>query len=113
MRAEIDPDLDDLTEKIIGAAFTVSRVLGHGFLEAVYKNALLLEMRAMGLAVEKEKSFPIELWQAASRNQTDHPLMSASIRGCPCPSVLPGITAVPCSHHLFRHASATRRTDTT
>jgi GxxExxY protein len=59
MRASIDPDLDALTEKIIGAAFTVSRALGHGFLEAVYKNALGFELVSQGLTVVKEKAFPV------------------------------------------------------
>lgn len=59
MRAEIDPGLDAVTEKIIGCAFNVSRGLGHGFLEIVYRNALALELAACGLAVAKEKSFPV------------------------------------------------------
>jgi len=33
---EIDLPHADVTEKIIGAAFEVYRVLGHGFLESVY-----------------------------------------------------------------------------
>ena len=59
MRAEIDPNLDALTEKIIGSAFAVARALGHGFLETVYKNALSLELTAGGLIVIKEKPFPV------------------------------------------------------
>ncbi len=59
MRADIDPELDGLTEKIIGAAFKVSRALGHGFLEMVYKNALRLELLSAGLHVVQEKPFPV------------------------------------------------------
>jgi len=59
MRAELDPKLDGLTEAIIGAAFAVCRGLGHGFLEAVYKNSLCLELAAAGLSVTKERSFPV------------------------------------------------------
>ena len=59
MRADLDPQLDVLTERIIGAAFTVSNALGHGFLELVYKNALAEELTVSGLAVAKEKTFPV------------------------------------------------------
>jgi GxxExxY protein len=59
MRADIDPGLNGLTERIIGAAFTVSRGLGHGFLEIVYKNALRLKLLAVELEVAKEKPFPV------------------------------------------------------
>src|SRR5437762_9377803 len=59
MRAKIDPRLDALTERVIGAAFAVSNALGHGFLETVYKNALVEELIATGLSVSKEKAFAI------------------------------------------------------
>ena len=36
--------LNGLSEKVIGAAQMVSRVLGHGFLEKVYENALCIEL---------------------------------------------------------------------
>jgi GxxExxY protein len=35
----------EITEKIIAAAYTVHKQLGHGFLEKVYKNALLIELQ--------------------------------------------------------------------
>jgi GxxExxY protein len=60
MRASIEPGLDGLTEKIIGGAFAVSNGLGHGFLEAVYKNALMVELEARDLSVRKEQSFPVQ-----------------------------------------------------
>jgi GxxExxY protein len=44
----------DLTEKIINAAHTVHNVLGFGFIEKVYQNALVLELKKMGLRVENE-----------------------------------------------------------
>jgi len=34
----------EITEKIIGAAFTVHNELGYGFLEEIYKNALIIEI---------------------------------------------------------------------
>jgi hypothetical protein len=38
-----------LSEQIIGAAFEVSNVLGTGFLEKVYENALNIELNLRGL----------------------------------------------------------------
>jgi GxxExxY protein len=48
-----------ISEKIIGCAFTVSNTLGVGFLEKVYQNALVIELRNEGLNVEKEKAITI------------------------------------------------------
>jgi GxxExxY protein len=42
-------DINDLTYKINGAIFKVNKVLGIGFLEKVYENALLIELRNIGL----------------------------------------------------------------
>lgn len=39
----------DVTDKIIKAFYTVYNTLGYGFLEKVYENALLLELRKSGL----------------------------------------------------------------
>jgi GxxExxY protein len=50
---------DPLTERIIGLAMKVHRVLGPGFLESVYKNALLLELHAAGLRAEDEKQVAV------------------------------------------------------
>jgi GxxExxY protein len=46
--------LNQLTEKVIGCAFTVSNRLGCGFLEKVYENALAHELRKAGLAVQQQ-----------------------------------------------------------
>lgn len=43
-----------LTRAIIGAAFEVHRVLGHGFLEKVYQRAMQVELQRQGLEVELE-----------------------------------------------------------
>jgi GxxExxY protein len=42
-------ELNDITYKINGAVFEVNRVLGPGFLEKVYENALLIELKTCGL----------------------------------------------------------------
>ena len=49
----------DITEAVIGAAFEVHRVLGHGFLEAVYRNAMLVELQSRGFCVEMEKRLEV------------------------------------------------------
>ena len=43
-----------MTEKIIGAAFEVHRVLGYGFLESVYQRAMQAELQKSGLKAEIE-----------------------------------------------------------
>ncbi len=48
-RVEIDSQTNELTEKIIGCAYAVANTLGHGFLEKVYENALLVELGNKGL----------------------------------------------------------------
>lgn len=47
-------ELNDITYKINGAIFEVNRVLGPGFLEKVYENALLKELNAQGLKVASQ-----------------------------------------------------------
>ena len=49
----------DLTYKINGAIFEVHRILGEGFLEKVYENALLLELRNRGLNAEAQVPAPV------------------------------------------------------
>ncbi len=49
----------DITEKIIRAAFTVHNRLGPGFVEKVYENALAKELHAMGLVVEQQKGLKV------------------------------------------------------
>jgi len=49
----LDLDKDHaITEKIIGFAMKVHRTLGPGFLESVYLNALVHELRRAGLSAE-------------------------------------------------------------
>ncbi len=44
----------ELTYAIIGAAMTVHRILGKGFLESVYHAALAYELRLLGLTYQHE-----------------------------------------------------------
>jgi GxxExxY protein len=48
-------DIDTVTKKIIGCAFTVANRLGCGFLEKVYENALVIELRKAGLCVAQQQ----------------------------------------------------------
>src|SRR5919202_2261573 len=54
-KAERDPQ----TYAIIGAAMEVHKVLGHGFLEAVYHEALADEFRRREIAFNSEVELPI------------------------------------------------------
>ena len=47
--------LNALSRKIIGCGFTVLNTLGAGFLEKVYENALVQELREAGLAVAQQQ----------------------------------------------------------
>ncbi len=49
----------DLTEKIIKAYYNVYNELGYGFLEKVYENALLIELKSLGLNCEKQKPISV------------------------------------------------------
>ena len=49
----------DLTYAINGAAFHVYNKLGHGFLEAVYQEALEIEFKRRGIPYEREKELKI------------------------------------------------------
>ncbi|HOF10543.1 MAG TPA: GxxExxY protein [Opitutaceae bacterium] len=50
---------DPLTQRVIGSAFTVYNTLGYGFLEKVYENALVHELRKAGLHITQQKPFPV------------------------------------------------------
>jgi GxxExxY protein len=51
--------LDEITDKIIGCAFIVSNVLGAGFVEKVYENALAHELRSAGLGVAQQRGIAV------------------------------------------------------
>ena len=43
----------EVTEKIIKAFFKVYNTLGYGFLEKVYENALIIELKKMGFHISQ------------------------------------------------------------
>ena len=54
-----DKGLDSLSEKVLSAVFEVSNTLGAGFLEKVYRRALLRELSLRGLRATAEASFAV------------------------------------------------------
>ncbi len=50
---------NDISEKIIGAAIEVHRILGPGLLESVYEEALCHELHLRGLKFVRQQSVPI------------------------------------------------------
>ena len=49
------PILDPLTQQIIGFCYRVSNILGHGFVEKVYENALAFELRKAKISFAQQK----------------------------------------------------------
>ncbi|HEY8943880.1 MAG TPA: GxxExxY protein [Polyangiaceae bacterium] len=52
--AEPDSDLDLLAREVVGAAIEVHRVLGPGFVESVYAEALAVELGRRSVPFERE-----------------------------------------------------------
>ena len=53
------PELNPLTERIIGCAIEVHRYYGPGLLESVYEDALCIELRSAALDVARQRQLPI------------------------------------------------------
>jgi GxxExxY protein len=50
----------DLTREILNAAYAVHNARGAGFLEKAYENALAIEVRQKGFAVQQQKPMQIK-----------------------------------------------------
>lgn len=50
----------ELTEKIINAFYTVYNKLGYGFLEKVYENALVIELKKLGLNILQQQKIMVK-----------------------------------------------------
>ena len=50
---------NDVTHKIIGCAYRVFNQLGFGFLESVYRKAMVIELGKARLKVEEEKPITV------------------------------------------------------
>ena len=65
MRRQLNPDVQktlphsEITEAVIGAAFEVHKALGYGFLEAVYRNAMAVELKQRGFDAVTESRMEV------------------------------------------------------
>jgi GxxExxY protein len=59
-RIEGAPETYDLCGKVIGLAMKVHSTLGPGFLESVYQNALIWELRKGGFKAEVERPIHVQ-----------------------------------------------------
>ncbi len=71
--------LDRVTEQIIGCAYQVANVLGSGFLEKVYEDALVIELLPAGLRIEQQKSIPVFYHRQVAGGYTAHLLVEDSV----------------------------------
>lgn len=60
MSLEFPEQRDALTEKIIGCAIEVHRVLGPGLLEATYEVAMCIELGLAGLRFQRQLIVPVK-----------------------------------------------------
>ena len=55
----LDPSLNEISRKIVDAAFVVHRNLGPGLLESVYRECMIFELQERGLSVRSEVDVPV------------------------------------------------------
>ena len=56
------------TYAIIGLCMEVHRILGHGFSEIVYKDAIMVEAKLKSIQVEREKEYTIQYKSATLKH---------------------------------------------
>ena len=52
-------EINQLTERILGCAYSVHSALGPGLLESAYEECLHYELKLAGFKVEKQKALPL------------------------------------------------------
>ncbi len=52
-------DIEDITYRIIGAAYTVHNTLGPGLLESCYEEAMIIQLTEAGLRTQRQVALPI------------------------------------------------------
>ena len=57
---EPSSELNALSQRVIGAAIEVHRILGPGYLESVYEEALAIELELQGVACDRQASVSIK-----------------------------------------------------
>jgi GxxExxY protein len=55
----MNPEINQLTDQVIGSAIKVHRELGAGLLESAYQRALAHELRLRGVAFEEQRLCPV------------------------------------------------------
>ncbi|MCB9296978.1 MAG: GxxExxY protein [Lewinellaceae bacterium] len=58
-------EMDALTREVIAAAYKVHNTLGFGFLEKVYENAMMVELRKRGISAEQQ--YPVKVYYEEER----------------------------------------------
>lgn len=66
---KIDLLYEDLTYKIIGAAIEVHRVLGPGYLESVYEDALCYELGLLDISFQRQVDLDIKYKDAVFKKR--------------------------------------------
>ena len=52
-------EYEEITEKVIGCAYTVYNKMGYGFLESVYEKCMLIELKKVCLDAESQKKIKV------------------------------------------------------
>ena len=86
----------EITQKIIGAFYKVYNTLGYGFLEKVYVNALLIELRKLGLICET----PHQIKVYYDNQEVGFYIADIIVNGCVIIEVKAGKTL--CEEHEFQ-----------
>jgi GxxExxY protein len=63
------PEKDELTQRVIGAAMEVHRLLGPGLLESIYEEALCHELALRGMQCERQKPIVVYYKDIAIQGQ--------------------------------------------
>ena len=66
----------DITQVVLKSFYKVYNTLGYGFLERVYENALLIELRKQGVSARKQESIKVyyEERRASGKRDVEHGL---------------------------------------
>ncbi len=56
---DLDPELTEVSRKVIGAAIDVHRAIGPGFDESVYSGALTAELDELGVTYKRDHEFSV------------------------------------------------------
>ena len=54
--APLDREIEDLAQKVIGAAIQVHKTLGPGFMESVYEESICIELQKRGTPFQRQHS---------------------------------------------------------